>query len=638
MTIAAIFTESNFILDTPYTTNLGGQYIYTIKQSGTRFFITREKNEHFVPNFFDEAGRLGNISAIVGENGVGKTTSLIEVILMIKQKRRGLVIIEDKDQTFYYSSSTHYKISSPGIKILKYQDEIETVYYSPFLDFKNELEGVDLSYDNILQEDLHDINNRYEANSSINPSDRLKRANDERILSFLKSDLKDSVQKFLELPTDDYYRVTFTRYEIDADGYEVKFDNTPLDFRPFLNELYKKIRREASEINKSNRSNEDVIFKMQKDLFKNYILMDVFCLLVKLMEQKNTYLSEGHFVKNSFGPPTKNIQESPAINSLEFWLNNYFYRGSHTKTPLPDKEVLELLHYLYNYIDGIEYNNKSHNPLISWDLQSLFFEEKDLNKVISLNRNLLTALPKYYLMMSKDAGYDFEPLRNIQNFINLEFSKRKLSTGETALLNLFSRINEYFDRNIVKGNTKKKYTNYLFLLDEADMGFHPKWKRHYINQLRKFFIFFAEKINCEVQIILTTHDPISLSDLPKNNITFLTKDVNNSKSILESSLVKTTFAANITDLFANAFFMDELIGEFAKEKINWVLALLDNKKVINSADKDSITAIIEMIDEPLLKYKIREMYYEKFPDDLDKENARQQIREIASRSGLDINF
>lgn len=638
MRISAIYVEDYYLFNSPYTANLGGEYLYTIKESRNEFFITRKKNENFIENFFDGSGKLKNISAIVGENGVGKTTTLIEIIQMIKKKMHGLVIIEDDDQIFFYSTSSNYKIISPGFKLLPFKDEIETVYYSPFLDFKNGLEGIDLSYDNILYEDLYDIHRRYEANNRINPSDRLKRSNDERILSFLKSDLKESVQEFLELPTDDRYRITFTRYEIDANDEEVNFDNTPMDFRPFLNELYQKIRKEASVINSHNRQDDTSIFYMQKELFKNYILMDIFCLLVKLMEQKNTYLSEGHFEVKPMGPSQKNIQESPAIMSLEYWLQNYFYRGSHTKKPLPHKEVLDLVCYLYNYIDSIEYSKE--NKIMDWSDQSLFLEEQDLNELITLNRNLLSALPKYYLKRGKDSGYEFEPLRNIQNFINLEFSNRKLSTGETALLNLFSRIHQYFSRNIIYGSTKKKYPFYLFLLDEADMGFHPKWKRHYINQIRKFFIDFSTKIGCESQIILTTHDPISLSDLPQNNITFLTKNGNSRQALDDTSMIKTTFAANITDLFAHAFFMDDLIGDFAKEKINWVLSLLDekNREDIDSGTKKSINSIIQMIDEPLLRYKLREMYYEKFPDDLEKESAKQQIKELARRSGLNINI
>ena len=45
-----------------------------------------------------------------------------------------------------------------------------------------------------------------------------------------------------------------------------------------------------------------------------------------------------------------------------------------------------------------------------------------------------------------------------------------------------------------------------------------------------------------------------------------------------------------------------------------------------------------MVDEPILRSKLEDMYYEAFANELNRENQRQHLRDMAKRYGLDINF
>lgn len=193
--------------------------------------------------------------------------------------------------------------------------------------------------------------------------ERLKQKNSKRIQNLKNFEYAETISKIFDFTTDDLNRLTFTRYMIKADEKEVDFDNTPMEFRFFLNELFLKIRKESSDFNRSV-NNERERFDLHKNLYKNYLLMDIFCLLVSLMELKNTYLSEGHFKSISYDDQKKLIKKYTSFELLEFWLNNYEYSKGKTQ-PLPNSEVINLLYFDCEYLYTIKCDKFGHSKLLS---------------------------------------------------------------------------------------------------------------------------------------------------------------------------------------------------------------------------------------------------------------------------------
>jgi hypothetical protein len=136
-----------------------------------------------------------------------------------------------------------------------------------------------------------------------------------------------------------------------------------------------------------------------------------------------------------------------------------------------------------------------------------------------------------------------------------------------------------------------------------------------------------------------THSPFILSDIP-SEFTLKLKD---GKTFPSQNKHK-TFAANITDLLTDSFFLENgLMGDFAKEKIeetiNWLNSFINEKKVNPEVSEDIINyheSIIKIIDEPLLNYKLTEMFQIVFPNRIDKENTAKQIRDLAQKAGLNL--
>ena len=137
-----------------------------------------------------------------------------------------------------------------------------------------------------------------------------------------------------------------------------------------------------------------------------------------------------------------------------------------------------------------------------------------------------------------------------------------------------------------------------------------------------------------INFCFVSHSPFILSDIPKENIMFLENIDNKAIQILKD---KSTFGANIHDLLKDGFFMNKgSIGEFAKkritETIQWMNFMLEEKeKPLNEdfellvKDKEYHKNIIEIIDEPIIKSKLLEMYSEIFGNEERKKHLKYEI-------------
>jgi hypothetical protein len=72
-----------------------------------------------------------------------------------------------------------------------------------------------------------------------------------------------------------------------------------------------------------------------------------------------------------------------------------------------------------------------------------------------------------------------------------------------------------------------------------------------------------------------------------------------------------TFASNIHALFADSFFMEEaLIGAFAKYKLDEIIDYLHSNQYTQELT-DRYRTIVQIIGEPVVKYKVEELWIEK---------------------------
>lgn len=201
-----------------------------------------------------------------------------------------------------------------------------------------------------------------------------------------------------------------------------------------------------------------------------------------------------------------------------------------------------------------------------------------------------------------------------------------LSSGEQHLVHtmqsvLYHILNVNSVHSSKEQKNKYEYINIIF--DEIELYFHPEYQRRFVFELLERLDSLKKSTHIPkikgINILFCTHSPFILSDIPKQNVLFL-GDKKDFK----------TFGANITTLLANSFFMENLIGEFAKNKINEVIRWI-------TQDKEDILKTIRLIDEPILRNKLIEMYYEKFPDK-EREKSEEKIKALAEQLGIEIEI
>ena len=216
-----------------------------------------------------------------------------------------------------------------------------------------------------------------------------------------------------------------------------------------------------------------------------------------------------------------------------------------------------------------------------------------------------------------------------------------LSSGEQHLVHtmqsvLYHILNVNSVHNSTSKKTKYKYINIVF--DEIELYFHPEYQRRFVFELLERLDSLKKGGNIDnikgINILFCTHSPFILSDIPKENVLFLGDEMDFK-----------TFGANITTSLASSFFMEYFIGEFAKTKITNIIEKLNkisNDKE-NNNDKENILKTIRLIDEPILRNKLIEMYYEKFAGTKDKalkkqEEKEQEVETLAKRLGVNIEI
>lgn len=190
----------------------------------------------------------------------------------------------------------------------------------------------------------------------------------------------------------------------------------------------------------------------------------------------------------------------------------------------------------------------------------------------------------------------WEAYKKINSFMEGVSFSWDASSGERNWVSLFSILASVSKENV------------WLLLDEPDNTLHPDWQRKILNEIIK--VCNGENyIQRNVQIWITTHSPIMLSDMPGNSVIYLKNKENMDQQIKE------TFGQNIYALFNHAFFLhDGVIGTFASKKIGDVLEKLQyiENTVFNNqpgseeieqmtSDLERCKALTDLLAEPLFK-------------------------------------
>lgn len=200
--------------------------------------------------------------------------------------------------------------------------------------------------------------------------------------------------------------------------------------------------------------------------------------------------------------------------------------------------------------------------------------------------------------------YKTYSIYSYNNWMNFSWG---MSSGEKSRLSLFSR---FYDA--LKDRCKD---DSLILMDELDYYMHPIWQQNILKEFVDFLnVMFPKQ---RFQIIFTTHSPITLSDVRKDNILFLSSDLSKAK-------MDETFAANIASLYYSAFTMKKgSIGAVGKDFIGRVTKAING---IDYRDEDK-------------REKFLSLFYDKTVEEIsvmDYEKEIERIKKVIGFIGEEI--
>jgi len=405
----------------------------------------------------------------------------------------------------------------------------------------------------------------------------------------------------------------------------IKLDNCPIKC-----ELYIPIHQIDKELKHSN-------YNVQ---FANYV--NIYYLNI-------SHLERDFIIKNDVPPPEDN-----GIKYLGIYAKNDFDLMN-TKDVNPSFSIFNL--EKFNFLETYKVVHLLKNQKYKEQLFKVFNIKEpkyiklhpDITKLTEIKRRnsiqkkgysvddkvppLIDEIFKFLDTLDKDKKIEinsdnYKKLFRFQNFsdvIKLEFLNNdsnsiRFSAGEKTVLfyivRIYNMLQEIRDTN--------KTT--ILLWDEIELYLHPLWQKKILDIIINFI--YIEKLDKFLHIIIASHSPFLLSDIPKQNIIFLDKDEKGNCKVVDGlKEKKQTFGANIHTLLSDSFFMEDgLMGEFAKGKIDDVINYLHDKESKIKSD-DEAQKLIHIIGEPIVKNQLQRMLDSRRLSNIDIVN--QKIKEMS---------
>lgn len=268
--------------------------------------------------------------------------------------------------------------------------------------------------------------------------------------------------------------------------------------------------------------------------------------------------------------------EKDNYDSIRMYIMQLMYDHSHITVKL--RRALNFLKW--NYI-----MNWGEFKRISLDeLYDVYDECQEISVEVDEDGAINSFTIKEELLPPPSVSFDFDivPVDKIKQ--NGSYDKSDivpfegLSSGERQIAYTISNVMYHlvninsvwmdFNTEHKKHKSDYRYSNVNILFDELELYFHPELQRMFITYLLTALNSVELKYVKGLNIMMVTHSPFVISDLPKENVLFLGNSMN--------MLVDNTFAANISELLNNHFFLGQSIGELAVRKLKSIINVFKN--------------------------------------------------------------
>lgn len=543
--------------------------------------LTINKPSQTLPDDFWGKG-IWSLTGIFGNNGAGKTSAikfLLETVVSgyNRDEVDGIVVYETNGEFKIYHNQKFeiervLTIESTGkhsqVPQLNFFGKIETFFFSGHFSSANFYDRFYSDYDGLYNASI--------GSQLKNDIERFANTTDSYfnlpICFYLAANISQRNNRICKVLLNEKLRKHFTSFELPE--YVIISPNRGgQDHLKYHSSA--RLRKEQI----SDYLDPNPIYGLvqtQQDALSRFIYFN----LLNLYADNQLFTQRSHIIIEWYQIVEKKSYSNnfKALDKFKELINSY----------INEESVYRCLFSIYKFVEFVD-TNCNYNENGSFYLNVI----KDTDKIEELLR--------------KEASCDFlisSRLCDITYTHNVN-SNSILSSGEEAMLNLFSSLYDAIELKPQKYSNIKSPS--LLLLDEAEIGFHPEWQRNYIKTLLNFVKALSCVSGHDYQIVITSHSPMLLSDIPVNCCNFLKKEKIGDyefKTTNERKSQHQTFATNVFELYRNSFFLENgLIGTFAVEK----LQKLENECIEGTANESEIELIG---DERLSKY-FRSLLFEK---------------------------
>lgn len=203
-----------------------------------------------------------------------------------------------------------------------------------------------------------------------------------------------------------------------------------------------------------------------------------------------------------------------------------------------------------------------------------------------------------------------------------------ISAGQLQYVHTMSNIVYHIENLLsIKEESRVKYHCVNIMMDEIELCYHPEYQRTFVYELVSTIKRLKLNEKCGINIMMSTHSPFVLSDIPQSNVLYIDegKDVSEERGI-------NTFAANVNELLNRSFFLSNgFMGEFAKEKIVSLVNYLKNPQNDDYWTEEKAKQMIDLVGDEVIRYQLKELYRKAFGN---TESYKKWILQEARRLGL----
>lgn len=542
-------------------------------------------------NFFGD--NIKNVNAIVGKNGVGKT-SILNVLSSKNSGQKYLALYFDRSKNSYFCNQLldgRKKHSASELISCEFFDGRIKLKASDSTNKSQKTEVLYLSLStNIKDHNIEGVKNKVNR------------------LFFNKANMLDAFDFLYE---DDFFNEKNMLLGSTIRKFHIKL---PVEKR--ISIVHKKLKKKI---------NSEHTYKLYEEISEMCHFEESY---ISFSERllRNIIFSIIQWVIWDQGDKEYSLLDKDKISSVETLISNNIKR-------LHEK-LIRVSDINYNYINSIDKLFSIYDELMDIYISDRFYvsdmkkiknslklviklismlDPKSLEKSKNLKKIIVISVDKHNQSYIRElieclnthnefiSNFNITIQDKLLDEISMEFSG--FSSGEESLVKQFAGLNTCL-KHVEVQQYERGSCHIVLILDEYELHLHPEWSRTYLCQLINLLSKYKR---LSFQIIMATHSPYLISDLPKENITLVQKDEKIGKRRAEKS--KHGFASNFYDILSDSFFLEGTIGEFARIKINgWIAELEALKNSVNLQVNNGRKERVNISEYLLQLSKIKEIF------------------------------